>query len=305
MYRKAKWMSVRPKFNLFLVHQETGQRYPVGEEVVLGRTSGDILFPDDPKVSTQHARVLKTPKGVAVHDLGSSNGTSIDGNKLDPKKVYVFKAGSVLSLGSQQLKLTEVSLAKAVRRAKSSRRRKRRKSKSIFDVQTFLALLLVVGAGSIMLKSYLPDLRGFIPEFKVKPQAKEETPVAMPSPMELVEREMREAFSEYTELGKANVSRKISDKELIQGIRTKLLPKLNSASVKMEVLRPANEWEKNKIAANRKLLAALIGQVKAMAAFTETHLPQYNAELEKFGDQVEKLNEEVQKLDDARRPANY
>jgi pSer/pThr/pTyr-binding forkhead associated (FHA) protein len=277
----------------------------VGEEVVLGRTSGDILFPEDPKVSTQHARVLKTPNGIAVHDLGSSNGTSIDGTKLDPKKVYVFKVGSILSLGSQQLKLTEVSLAKAVRRAKNSRKRKRRKSKGFFDVQTFLALLLVLGAGSVMLKSYLPNLAAYIPDLSSKPQAKVEAPVAMPTPMELVEREMREAFNEYTELGKANVSHQITDKELILSIRQKLLPKLNSASVKMEVLRPANEWEKNKIAANRKLLAALIGQVKAMAAFTETHLPQFNAELEKFSDQVEKLNEEVQKLDDARRPANY
>jgi pSer/pThr/pTyr-binding forkhead associated (FHA) protein len=296
-------MSVRPKFNLFLVHQETGQRYPVGEEVVLGRVSGDILFPDDPKVSNQHARILNTPKGVAVHDLGSSNGTSVDGTKLDPKKVYVFKVGSVIAVGGQQLKLQEVSLAKAVKRASRSRKRKRsRKSKGFFDLQTFLALLLVLGAGAVMLKNFAG---GLIAQLSKNQPKNEEAKVIMPTPLEIVEREMREAFSEYTELGKANVSQKISDKDLVQSIRQKLLPKLNSASVKMEVLRPQNEWEKNKIAANKKLLAALIGQVTAMAAFTETHLPRYSTDLEKFSDQVEKLNVEVQKLDDARRPANF
>ncbi len=294
-------MSVRPKFNFFLVHQETGQRYPVSEEVVIGRVSGDILFPDDAKVSNQHCRVLMTPKGLAIHDFESSNGTFVDGIRLDPKKVYVFKPGSVVSLGSQQLKLQEASTAKSLKR---KRKRRRRKKGGYLDLQTFLALALMIGAASYFLRPYLPNPPS-LPSFSKPAKPLDDIVGAMPTPLEIVEREMRAAFNEYTKTGKAHTEGQVSDKELAQTIRQRLIPQLTAARAKMDVLRPQNEWEKRKIDANKKLLTALLGQVNAMASYTETKLARYARELESYGDQVEKLNEEVQKLDDARRPAMF
>jgi pSer/pThr/pTyr-binding forkhead associated (FHA) protein len=285
-------MSARPKFNYFLVHLETGQRYPVGDEVVIGRNSGDILFPDDAKVSTQHCRVLKTPQGLAVHDLDSSNGTNLDGTKLDPKKAYVFKPGSVLSFGAQELKLLETSPAKLMSRPrrKSKSRRRRKKKGGLLDIQTFLALVLIAGAGSIMLKPYFHQLSLAHFQFPKKTEVPEIKIEVMPTPLELVEREMRAAFAEYKEIGNQQMLGKIGDRELSAALRTKLIPQLSAT--------------RSKIEANKKLLTAVIGQVTAMMGYADTKQAKFQHQLEKFSEQVEVINEEVQKLDDLRRPAN-
>lgn len=295
-------MSVRPKFNYFLVHQETGQRYPVGEEVVIGRNSGDILFPDDPKVSTQHCRVLKTQLGLAIHDFDSSNGTALDGVKLDPKKMYALKPGNVITIGQQQLKLQETAPAKLLTRKRSSRKRRKRKKGGFLDVQTFLALLLIVGAGSIIAKPYLSNLNFSLPQAQ-----KEAAPPpieVMPTPLELVEREMRSIFADYKELGNGHTLGRIKDREVSTELRTNLIPRLTTARSKMEVLRGQNDWEKKKIEANIKLLSALVGQTTAMMNYAVTKDAKFSQQLEKFSDQVDAANEVVQKLDDIRRPAN-
>ena len=46
-------------------------------ETILGRESGDVVFPDDPFMSRRHAavRVTESPRKFELVDLGSSNGT--------------------------------------------------------------------------------------------------------------------------------------------------------------------------------------------------------------------------------------
>src|SRR4051812_13324492 len=100
VFRKAKRMGAAPRVKFYLVHSETGQRYPVGsDDVVIGRTSGDLLFPEDTKLSNQHCRIVMTASGLGVHDLGSANGTTVDGQRLAPDKIYTFKTGSQLTIG--------------------------------------------------------------------------------------------------------------------------------------------------------------------------------------------------------------
>jgi pSer/pThr/pTyr-binding forkhead associated (FHA) protein len=48
-----------------------------GKETKIGRTKGDILFPEDPFISGSHALVTKRGNEVFLKDLGSSNGTYI------------------------------------------------------------------------------------------------------------------------------------------------------------------------------------------------------------------------------------
>lgn len=43
-------------------------------ETTLGRTSGDILLPDDPFVSSRHASFAASGAGCVLKDLGSTNG---------------------------------------------------------------------------------------------------------------------------------------------------------------------------------------------------------------------------------------
>jgi len=52
-------------------------RHLAGEEVVLGREEGDIVFRDDAFMSRRHAAVTWDGKRAQITDLGSSNGTFI------------------------------------------------------------------------------------------------------------------------------------------------------------------------------------------------------------------------------------
>jgi hypothetical protein len=60
-----------------------GSEHPLHGELILGReqTSADLVIPD-PGVSRRHARVLAQPDGVIVEDLGSSNGTYVNGERI-------------------------------------------------------------------------------------------------------------------------------------------------------------------------------------------------------------------------------
>jgi pSer/pThr/pTyr-binding forkhead associated (FHA) protein len=52
-------------------------RHLVGDEVVLGREEGDIVFRDDAFMSRRHAAVTWDGKRAQITDLGSSNGTFV------------------------------------------------------------------------------------------------------------------------------------------------------------------------------------------------------------------------------------
>ena len=60
----------------------SGQTIEVEGEVVIGREGADLNIPD-PEVSRRHAVVRPTADGVEVEDLGSSNGTLVDGRQIE------------------------------------------------------------------------------------------------------------------------------------------------------------------------------------------------------------------------------
>ena len=68
----------------------------------LGRTGP--LGLGDPGVSRRHCRVSVTHDGATVHDLGSSNGTQVDGVPVGPQGLPL-PGGSLLRLGSSVLTL--------------------------------------------------------------------------------------------------------------------------------------------------------------------------------------------------------
>lgn len=60
-----------------------GASYPIGSEITLGRaTSCSIGIPDDTYASQLHTRVFHRDGQVWVEDLGSTNGTHINGARL-------------------------------------------------------------------------------------------------------------------------------------------------------------------------------------------------------------------------------
>ena len=60
-----------------------GETFAVGDEVTVGRGGGcGIVLADDTFVSTVHARVFRRGDDVFVEDLGSRNGTFVNGERV-------------------------------------------------------------------------------------------------------------------------------------------------------------------------------------------------------------------------------
>jgi two-component system, cell cycle sensor histidine kinase and response regulator CckA len=60
-----------------------GRRYKVGDRATIGRSFGCEVLIEDDEVSRQHARLSRGPDGsFTLEDLGSSNGTSLNGEKI-------------------------------------------------------------------------------------------------------------------------------------------------------------------------------------------------------------------------------
>jgi pSer/pThr/pTyr-binding forkhead associated (FHA) protein len=74
----------------------------VGSLIIIGRSSGsDIILPD-PAISRSHAKVELRADGVWVEDLGSGNGTYLDGQRVTS---HLWRPGQTLRLGEVQFQL--------------------------------------------------------------------------------------------------------------------------------------------------------------------------------------------------------
>ncbi len=68
---------------VFLAGPIAGRRYKLGEgEYVIGRRSDCQIFVPDMRVSRQHARLWRNGESWSLEDLGSNNGTYINGARL-------------------------------------------------------------------------------------------------------------------------------------------------------------------------------------------------------------------------------
>ncbi|HEY3802090.1 MAG TPA: SpoIIE family protein phosphatase [Kofleriaceae bacterium] len=68
---------------IFMAGPIAGRRYKLGEgEYVIGRRSDCQIFVPDMRVSRQHARLWRSGDSWSLEDLGSNNGTYINGIKL-------------------------------------------------------------------------------------------------------------------------------------------------------------------------------------------------------------------------------
>jgi pSer/pThr/pTyr-binding forkhead associated (FHA) protein len=75
-------------------------RHLIGDEVVLGREEGDIVFRDDAFLSRRHAALTWDGKRAQITDLGSSNGTFV--RITGPT---VLRHGDHVRLGDQLLRI--------------------------------------------------------------------------------------------------------------------------------------------------------------------------------------------------------
>lgn len=59
-----------------------GSEIPLTGELVIGREGTDLVL-DDPEISRRHVALRPRRDGVEVEDLGSRNGTFVDGRRLE------------------------------------------------------------------------------------------------------------------------------------------------------------------------------------------------------------------------------
>ena len=69
----------------------------------VGREQPAELVLPVPTVSARHARLTVTPLLVSVADLGSTNGTYLDGNALEPMAEVAVAVGQEVVFGDQYL----------------------------------------------------------------------------------------------------------------------------------------------------------------------------------------------------------
>lgn len=81
------------------------RRFPLGNETSLGRSPGcGIALPEDTFVSQVHARVFRRDGLVWVEDLGSTNGTYLNGARVGPPQA--MQAGDRLQIGRTVVELS-------------------------------------------------------------------------------------------------------------------------------------------------------------------------------------------------------
>lgn len=74
---------------------------PTDQPLIIGRKRGDLLL-DDPLVSGSHAQLVPRQDGWVLQDLGSTNGTLVDGRLV---REEVLQPGAEIAIGNTRLVL--------------------------------------------------------------------------------------------------------------------------------------------------------------------------------------------------------
>jgi hypothetical protein len=97
---------IGPRF-VVIAPGETGLRagaeIPVAGEMSLGRDSTNGIVLGDPSVSSVHANLERVRNGWRLTDHGSTNGTMLNGKRVDGRGV-VLKGGERVALGTVVLR---------------------------------------------------------------------------------------------------------------------------------------------------------------------------------------------------------
>ncbi len=88
------------------VGEVRGKRFPLHQQALIGRDFKADINLYDGQVSRRHAMVLVESDGVVVRDLGSANGTSVNGRRIGG--TVMLKPGDLVTVGASSWKLVVV-----------------------------------------------------------------------------------------------------------------------------------------------------------------------------------------------------
>lgn len=85
--------------------EHRGTRYQLADTLTIGRaTNSDIDLSADSYASQQHARIETRADGVWIVDLGSTNGTFVNGNRVSTDKS--LRKGDRIQTGSTVMEMS-------------------------------------------------------------------------------------------------------------------------------------------------------------------------------------------------------
>ena len=94
-----------PAIQLPMLVEQSGREHPLRPGVnVIGR-EGDVML-SDARASRRHAQITNTDSVLVLEDLGSTNGTKVDGAKLSNGERKTLSGGEKLSFGGIELQLS-------------------------------------------------------------------------------------------------------------------------------------------------------------------------------------------------------
>lgn len=84
---------------------KAGQAFDVKQGALLGRAQRADVVLSDAAVSSEHARVQRAGRGWVLTDLGSTNGTRLNGATVPANGQVGITAGDIVALGPVQLQV--------------------------------------------------------------------------------------------------------------------------------------------------------------------------------------------------------
>lgn len=93
-----------PAIQLPMLVEESGREHPIRPGVTVVGREGDILL-SDTRASRRHAQIKSEDGALSIEDLGSTNGTKVNGDRLAVGEARALAGGEKISFGGIELQL--------------------------------------------------------------------------------------------------------------------------------------------------------------------------------------------------------
>lgn len=102
----------------FLVNSSSGEQVDLGPVTMLGRSPESNVTIDDPHVSRRHAMIRKQNDGYWLYDLGSFNGSLLNGQRVTTTQK--LESGDVVTVGAEEFRFQEDQSTKILKKGDQS-----------------------------------------------------------------------------------------------------------------------------------------------------------------------------------------